>query len=188
MGACGAGALRPVLAEARHGSGVWRRVHLPGPQGRDLLHRQERVDAGPLRLDVRPPLPCVRREGRVAGRLQELPGLHGEVLHQPSGRRAHVLHRHRGRQAPAPAPLLFLRGLLRQRQRRVLRRHRRQGVPGAGPQGLQPLLGSGPRRRGPRGHGPQDHPRDPHQPLLRSAHDHPQRHRHPAAGGSRAQG
>ena len=32
-----------------------RRVHLPRPHGRGVLHRQERVDAGALRLDVRAP-------------------------------------------------------------------------------------------------------------------------------------
>ena len=35
---------------------------------------------------------------------------------------------------------------------------------------------------------PQDHPRDPHRPGLRHAHDHPERHQHPDAGGPGAQG
>ena len=81
-----AGQKRELLAGARYGQGPRRRVHLSGPQGRDLLHRQERVDAGPLRLDLRQAVRHLRREGRVACRQQELSGLHGEVLHQPGGR------------------------------------------------------------------------------------------------------
>ena len=39
-------------------------------------------------------VPCVRSEGRVAEGQQELPGLYGEVLHQPPGRGPDVFYRH----------------------------------------------------------------------------------------------
>ena len=126
--------------EKRHGPGARRRLYLSGSGGKGVLHGQECVDAGPLRLDLRLSVPRVRSEGGVAGRQQELPGLHGAVLHQPGGGQPDVLHRHRRRQAAASAPLLLLRGLLCHRQRRVLRCYRRQGLPGAGPRGLRPDL------------------------------------------------
>ena len=45
--------------------------------------------------------------------------------------------------------VLLLRGLLRHRQRRVLRRDRRAGASGPGPPGLRPVLGSCPRHARP---------------------------------------
>ena len=78
----------------------------------------------------------------------------------------------------------FSEGVLRPGQRRVLRRHRGQGVPGAGPKGLQHLLGSEPRPgQGPHRPGTQDHPRDPLRPGLRpDPMIYPERHRRAAAG------
>ena len=187
MDSGGTGAQHPVLDEKRHGPGARRRLYLSGSGGKGVLHGQECVDAGPLRLDLRLSVPRVRSEGGVAGRQQELPGLHGAVLHQPGGGQPDVLHRHRRRQAAASAPLLLLRGLLCHRQRRVLRCYRRQGLPGAGPRGLRPDLEPEPGAgRRPHGDGPQDHPRDPLRPRPGQPYDLSEHHLGPAPGGPRA--
>ena len=129
----GAGALCGVLAGTWYGSGQRRRIHLPGSDGRGLFHRQERLDAGALRLDFLLSVPSVRREGRMACGQQELHRLSGGALRQPRRGRAAVFHRYRRGKAPAPAPLLLLRGVLRPGQRGILRRYRPAGAPGARP-------------------------------------------------------
>ena len=130
---------------------------------------------------------CLDRTGEVFS-TEELHRLSGGALRQPRRGRAAVFHRYRRGKAPAPAPLLLLRGVLRPGQRGILRRYRPAGAPGARPPGLRPVLGPEPRNGRPHRPGAQDHPRDPHRTRLRHPHDPSERHRRAAAGGPGAQG
>ena len=53
MGQEGTGVQCRILAEIRHGQGARRRLHLYRPDRAPVLHGQERVDAGAVRLDLR---------------------------------------------------------------------------------------------------------------------------------------